>query len=174
MANCELHPGKVTVCSRFKKGKCKMTRQTTIYKKSDVAKKWYVVDASDKTLGRLASEIAVILMGKNKPEFTPNFDCGDFVIVVNCSKVWLTGNKINKKMYYDNKSHNYGGLRTRSAKEMLQNYSTEMVRRAVWGMLPKGSLGKQMIRKLFVYEGPEHDRQDRKPIEVELTAKREK
>ena len=175
MANCELHPGKVTVCSRFKKGNFDiMTRQTTIYKKTDVAKKWYVVDASDKALGRLASEIAVILMGKNKPEYTPNFDCGDFVIVVNCSKVGLTGNKLNNKMYYDNKSHNYGGLRTRSAKEMKEHYSTEMVRRAVWGMLPKGSLGKQMIRKLFVYEGAEHDRQDRKPVEVELTAKREK
>ncbi len=81
-----------------------MQRQTTIYKKSDVTKKWYVVDAADKPLGRLASEIAVILQGKNKPQYTPNFDCGDFVIVVNCSKVWLTGDKIHKKNYYDNKS----------------------------------------------------------------------
>ncbi|MFA6829170.1 MAG: 50S ribosomal protein L13 [Bacilli bacterium] len=151
-----------------------MQRQTTIYKKSDVTKKWFVVDASDKPLGRLASEIAIILMGKNKPEYTPNFDCGDFVIVVNCSKVWLTGNKLTQKMYYDNKSGTYGGLRTRQAKVMKEKYSTEMVRRAVWGMLPKGSLGKQMVRKLYVYEGAEHEKQDKKPIEVELTAKREK
>lgn len=151
-----------------------MQRQTTIYKKTDVAKKWYVVDATDKPLGRLASEIAVVLMGKNKPQYTPNFDNGDYVIVVNCSKVWLTGNKLTKKMYYDNKANSYGGLRTRSAKVMRQNYSTEMMRRAVWGMLPKGPLGKEMMKKLYVYAGPEHDRQANKPIEVELTAKREK
>lgn len=151
-----------------------MQRQTTIYKKSDVTKKWYVVDAADKPLGRLASEIAVIIQGKNKPQYTPNFDCGDFVIVVNCSKVWLTGDKIHKKNYYDNKSQTYGGLRVRSAKVMKKDYPTEMVRRAVWGMLPKGPLGKQMIKKLFVYAGPDHQKQDRKPIEVELTKKREK
>lgn len=151
-----------------------MFRQTSIYKKSDVVKKWYVVDATDKPLGRLASEIAVILMGKNKPEYTPNFDNGDFVIVTNCSKVWLTGDKIHKKMYYDNKSGTYGGLRTRSAKVMKKQYSTEMVRRAVWGMLPKGSLGKQMLRKLFVYAGADHEQQARNPIAIELTAKREK
>jgi len=150
-----------------------MQFQTTVYKKSDVAKKWYVVDATDKPLGRLASEIAVILMGKNKPEYTPNFDCGDFVIVVNCSKVGLTGKKLTKKYYYDNKAGSYGGLRVRQAKVMREQYPTEMVRRAVWGMLPKGSLGKQMIRKLFVYAGPEHDKADKKPIEVELTAKKE-
>ncbi|MCI1734622.1 MAG: 50S ribosomal protein L13 [Bacilli bacterium] len=151
-----------------------MQRQTTIYKKNDVTKNWYIVDASDKPLGRLASEIAIILMGKNKPEYTPNFDCGDYVIVVNCSKVWLTGDKIHKKMYFDNKSGTYGGLRTREAKVMKKVYPTEMVRRAVWGMLPKGSLGRQMVRKLYVYADANHDKQDKKPIEVELTAKREK
>lgn len=151
-----------------------MQRQTTIFKKSDVSKKWYVVDASDKPLGRLASEIAVILQGKNKPQYTPNFDCGDYVIVVNCSKVWLTGDKIHKKNYYDNKSQTYGGLRVRSAKVMKKEYPTEMMKRAVWGMLPKGPLGKQMIRKLFLYAGPDHQQQSRKPIEVELTKKREK
>lgn len=151
-----------------------MQRQTTIYKKVDVAKRWYVVDATDKPLGRLASEIAVVLMGKNKPEFTPNFDCGDYVIVVNCSKVYLSGNKLNNKFYYDNKSQSYGGLRTRSARVMKESYPTEMMKRAVWGMLPKGPLGKQMAKKLFVYAGAEHDRQDKKPVEVELTKKREK
>ena len=151
-----------------------MQRQTTIYKKTDVAKNWYVVDASDKPLGRLASEIAVVLMGKNKPQYTPNFDNGDYVSVVNGSKVWLTGNKIHKKMYVDKESNNYGGLRTRSAKVMKKEYPTEMIRRAVKGMLPKGPLGKEMIKKLFVYAGPEHDRQAHNPIEVELTAKREK
>lgn len=151
-----------------------MQRQTTIYKKNDVSKKWYVVDASDKPLGRLASEIALILMGKNKPQYTPNFDNGDYVVVVNCSKVWLTGDKIHKKLYFDNKANNYGGLRTRTAKVMKKSYPTEMMRRAVKGMLPKGPLGKEMLKKLFVYAGPEHDRQANKPIEVELTAKKEK
>ena len=151
-----------------------MQRQTTIFKKTDVAKNWYVVDASNKPLGRLASEIAVVLMGKNKPQYTPNFDNGDYVIVVNCSKVWLTGDKIHKKLYFDNKSNNYGGLRTRTARVMKKEYPTEMIRRAVRGMLPKGPLGTEMLKKLFVYAGPEHDRQAHNPIEVELTAKREK
>ena len=151
-----------------------MQRQTTIYKTSDVSKKWYIVDATDKPLGRLASEIAIILMGKNKPQYTPNFDCGDFVIVINCSKVWLTGDKIHKKMYYDNKAESYGGLRTRSAKVMKKEYSTEMLKRAVWGMLPKGSLGQAMVKKLFVYSTEQYDKQDKKPVAVELTKKREK
>ncbi len=151
-----------------------MQHQTTIYKKHDVEKKWYVVDATDKPLGRLASEIAIILQGKNKPQYTPNFDCGDFVIVINCNKVWLTGDKIHTKNYYDNKSHNYGGLRVRNAKFMKKHYPTEMVRRAVKGMLPKGNLGREEIKKLFVYAGPEHEKQDKQPIEVELTKKREK
>ncbi len=151
-----------------------MQHQTTIYKKHDVPKQWYVVDATDKPLGRLASEIAIILQGKNKPQYTPNFDCGDFVIVINCNKVWLTGDKIHTKNYYDNKSHNYGGLRVRNAKVMKKHYPTEMVRRAVKGMLPKGNLGREEIKKLFVYAGPEHEKQDKKPIEIELTKKREK
>ena len=149
-----------------------MQRQTTIFKKTSVTKKWYVVDAADKPLGRLASEIAVVLMGKNKPQFTPNCDCGDFVVVTNCKKVWLTGNKIHGKNYYDNKSQTYGGLRVRDAKTMKKHYSTEMVRRAVKGMLPKGPLGKEMLKKLFVYEGAEHQKQDKQLIEVELTKKR--
>ena len=151
-----------------------MQRQTTIYKKTDVAKKWYVVDATNKPLGRLASEIAVVLMGKNKPQYTPSFDNGDFVIVVNCSKVYLTGNKLIGKTYYDNKSNNYGGLRARSAKVMLEKYPTEMIKRAVSGMLPKGPLGKEMLRKLFTYSGAEHDKQDKKPVEIELVAKKER
>lgn len=151
-----------------------MQRQTTIYKTNDVSKNWYIVDATDKPLGRLASEIAIILMGKNKPQYTPNFDCGDYVIVINCSKVWLTGDKMRKKMYYDNKAESYGGLRVRSAKVMVEQYPTEMLRRAVWGMLPKGSLGKKMVRKLYVYPTDQYDKQDKKPIAVELTKKREK
>lgn len=151
-----------------------MQRQTTIYKTNDVSKNWYIVDATDKPLGRLASEIAIILMGKNKPQYTPNFDCGDYVIVINCSKVWLTGDKMRKKMYYDNKAESYGGLRVRSARVMVEQYPTEMLRRAVWGMLPKGSLGKKMVRKLYVYPTEQYDKQDKKPIAVELTKKREK
>lgn len=151
-----------------------MQRQTTYCKKNDVSKKWYLVDATDKPLGRLASEVAVILMGKNKPEYTPNVDNGDYVIIVNCSKVLLTGNKLQKKNYYDNKSNNYTGLRVRSAKVMVSSYPTEMVKRAVKGMLPKGPLGRDMLKKLFLYKDEKHDRNNVTPIEVELTCKREK
>lgn len=144
-----------------------MLRQTTNAKVGTIKRNWYVVDAADLPLGRLASEVAMVLMGKNKPEYTPNVDCGDFVIIVNAEKVGLSGNKRQTKNYY-NTSQRPGGLRVRSAGEMLKNYPVEMMERAVWGMIPKGRLGRQMIKKLFVYEGPEHKHSAQQPVELPL------
>ena len=144
-----------------------MQRQTTIAKPNEVERKWYVIDATNKPLGRLASEVAVILMGKNKPIFTPNVDCGDFVIIVNAEKVGLSGDKIHTKKYYNNSQYT-GGLRTRTAGEMLEKYPVEMVERSVWGMIPKGRLGRQIYKKLFVYEGPNHKHDAQQPVVYEL------
>lgn len=136
--------------------------KTYMQKKEEVVRKWYVIDAEGKTLGRLATQIATILRGKNKPTYTPHVDCGDNVIIINASKIKLTGNKLDNKIYY-NHSRYTGGLRERTAKEMLEKYPVEMVERAVKGMLPKGRLGRQMIKKLFVYESNEHPHQAQKP-----------
>lgn len=144
-----------------------MQRQTTIAKAQEITRKWYVVDATDKPLGRLASEVAVILIGKNKPIFTPNVDCGDFIIIINAEKVALSGDKEHKKNYY-NVSTQPGGLRTRSSGEMLKNFPKEMLERAVWGMLPKGRLGHQIYKKLFVYKGSQHKHEAQKPEVLEL------
>lgn len=144
-----------------------MQRQTTMAKPQDVTRKWYVVDATNISLGRLASNVAQVLTGKNKPTYTPNIDTGDYVIILNCGKVSLTGNKLKTKNYY-NHSQYLGGLRTRSAKTMVQQYPIEMVERAVWGMLPKGSLGRKMYKKLFVYTGNEHPHQAQKPEVLEI------
>lgn len=144
-----------------------MQRQTTIAHQEDITRKWYIVDAADKPLGRLASEVAVILMGKNKPTFTPNVDCGDYVIIINAAKVKLSGDKIHNKFYY-NVSGYTGGLRKRSAKVMLESYPCEMVEKSVWGMLPKGTLGRKIYKKLFVYEGSEHKQTAQQPEVLEL------
>ena len=144
-----------------------MQRQTTIAKANEIVRKWYVVDATDKPLGRLASEIAVRLTGKNKPIYTPNVDCGDYIIVVNADKVGLSGDKMNKKNYY-NVSQYLGGLRVRSSGTMLKEYPEEMIERAVWGMLPKGRLGRQIYKKLFVYAGPDHLQEAQNPEKLTL------
>ena len=144
-----------------------MQRQTTMIKNSDLNRKWYVIDASGKPLGRLASEIAQVLTGKNKAIYTPHVDCGDYVIVVNAKDVLLTGDKINNKNYY-NASQYAGGLRVRSAKVMVEKYPTEMFERAVWGMLPKGRLGRQIYKKLFVYAGSEHPHAAQQPETMEI------
>ena len=144
-----------------------MQRQTTIAKQENITRKWYVVDAADKPLGRLASEVAVILMGKNKPTYTPNVDCGDYVIIINASKVKLSGDKVHNKFYY-NVSGYTGGLRKRSAGVMLQDYPYEMVERSVWGMLPKGTLGRKIYKKLFVYADAEHKHEAQQPEVKEL------
>lgn len=140
-----------------------MQRQTTIAKPAEIARKWYVIDAKDIPLGRLASFVAIKLMGKDKPIYTPNVDCGDYVIIINAEKVALNGNnKLKNKKYYNVSGYN-GGLRTRTAGEMIENYPEEMVERSVWGMLPKGPLGRQIYKKLFVYKGPEHKHEAQKP-----------
>ena len=127
-----------------------------------IERKWYVVDASEYTLGRLASEVAKVLRGKNKPEFTPHVDTGDYVIVVNADKVKVTGKKLQQKIYY-NHSDYVGGMRETTLKEMMAKKPEKVVELAVKGMLPKGPLGRQMIKKLHVYAGAEHGHEAQKP-----------
>ncbi|MDM5152966.1 50S ribosomal protein L13 [Bacillus sp. DX1.1] len=142
-------------------------RTTFMAKANEVERKWYVVDAEDKTLGRLATEVASILRGKNKPTFTPHIDTGDHVIIINAEKVHLTGNKLNDKIYYRHTNHP-GGLKQRTALEMRTNYPVQMLELAIKGMLPKGRLGRQMSKKLNVYAGAEHPHQAQKPEVYEL------
>jgi len=139
-----------------------MQKQTTVIKPQDINRKWFVVDATNVPLGRLASKVSFILSGKYKPTYQPNLDTGDYVIIINAEKVLLTGNKLDQKKYY-NVSGRLGGLRTRTAKVMIKDYPVEMVERAVWGMLPKGSLGRQMYKKLHVYAGNKHNQDAQKP-----------
>ena len=136
-------------------------------KKETVTRNWYVIDAEGKPLGRVASKAAVVLRGKHKPTYTPHVDCGDYVIIVNASKVLLTGNKMEDKKYY-NHSQYPGGLRIRTAKEMVERYPEEMVERAVKGMLPKNRLGRSMYKKLFVYAGENHPHMAQKPEEMDI------
>ena len=137
-------------------------KSTFMEKKETVKRNWYVIDAEGVTLGKLAVEVANLLRGKGKVTFTPHVDCGDYVIVVNASKVTLSGNKLSDKMYYNHSGYP-GGLRERNAQEMLENYPVEMIERAVKGMLPKGRLGRSQIKKLFVYAGPDHEQAAQKP-----------
>ena len=132
-----------------------------------IERKWYVVDASGYTLGRLASEVAKILRGKNKPEFTPHVDTGDYVIIVNAEKVKVTGKKMSQKVYY-NHSEYVGGMRETTLAEMMDKKPEKVIELAVKGMLPKGPLGRAMIKKLHVYAGPEHEQQAQKPEELKL------
>lgn len=136
-------------------------------KKETVERKWYVIDAEGKSLGRVAALAATYLRGKHKPTYTPHIDCGDNIIIINAEKVVLTGNKLNNKMYY-NHSQYLGGLRERTAKEMVEKYPVEMVERAVKGMLPHNRLGRQMYKKLFVYTGSEHKHEAQKPEVLEM------
>ncbi len=127
-----------------------------------IEKKWYVVDATGYTLGRLASEVAKILRGKNKPEFTPHVDTGDFVIIVNAANVKVTGKKLDQKVYYHHSDY-VGGMKETTLREMLAKKPEKVVELAVKGMLPKGPLGRQMMTKLHVYAGAEHNHQAQKP-----------
>ncbi len=144
-----------------------MMKNSYMQKKEEVVRDWYVIDAKDVVLGRLASHVANILRGKHKPTYTPNIDCGDYVIIVNASKVNLTGNKLTDKIYYDHSGYT-GGLRERTAREMVENYPVEMVERAIKGMLPKTRLGRQMYKKLFVYAGEEHPHTAQQPKEMKV------
>lgn len=127
-----------------------------------IEKKWYVVDATGYTLGRLASEVAKILRGKNKPEFTPHVDTGDFVIITNAANVKVTGKKLDQKIYYHHSDY-VGGMKETTLREMLAKKPEKVVELAVKGMLPKGPLGRQMMTKLHVYAGAEHNHQAQKP-----------
>jgi len=127
-----------------------------------IERKWYVVDASGKTLGRIATEIASVLRGKNKPTYTPHIDTGDYVIVVNADKIKVTGKKLEQKIYYHHSDY-VGGMKETTLKDMLAKKPEKVMELAVKGMLPKGPLGRQMHKKLFVYAGPDHKHQAQMP-----------
>lgn len=137
---------------------------------STIEKKWYVVDATGHTLGRLSSEIAKILRGKNKPTYTPHIDTGDYVIVVNAEKIKVTGKKMEQKIYY-NHSDYVGGMRETTLAELMAKKPTDVITLAVKGMLPKGPLGRSMITKLHVYAGPDHEQASQQPEELKIKAR---
>lgn len=132
-----------------------------------IQRKWFVVDAEDKTLGRLATEVASVLKGKHKPTYTPHVDSGDYVIVVNAEKIKLTGKKWDQKLYYKHSGYS-GGLTSRTAKETMEKFPTRMVEKAVQGMLPHTKLGRAMAKKLFVYAGSEHKHDAQQPERLEV------
>jgi len=142
-------------------------QKTRMFKKEEIAKKWYVVDANGKTLGRLASRVAIILMGKHKPEYTPHVDTGDYVIVVNADKVVLTGKKLDRKFYYRHSGYP-GGLKMISARQMLRKHPERLIYLAVKRMLPKTALGRRMLKKLKVYASPDHPHSAQKPEPLEI------
>ncbi len=137
-------------------------------KPGDVQRQWHVIDATDVVLGRLASQAATLLRGKHKPIYAPHVDTGDFVVIVNADKVALTGNKRLQKVEYRHSGYP-GGLRSRSYEQLLEKNPRRVVEKAVKGMLPRGSLGRQMLSKLKVYAGPEHPHQAQKPVPYEIT-----
>lgn len=144
-------------------------QKTTFLKKEQTLKnkKWYIVDATDRILGKLAVEIANLLRGKNKADFTPNVDCGDYVIVINSDKVILSSNKSEREKWYSHSGY-IGGLRVRKGEEMIEKYSDELVYNAIKGMLPKNRLSNQIIKKLHVYKTAEYPQKAQKPIEYKL------
>lgn len=142
-------------------------RQTTFTKPADVKRTWYVVDAAGMTMGRLATEVASVLRGKHKPTYTPNVDCGDYVIVLNADKVVMTGNKMEDKKYYRHSMYP-GGLKVRTARVMKEQYPVEWVEKAVYGMLPHTKLGDVQRRHLFVYTGSEHPHAAQQPVELKI------
>ena len=137
-------------------------KTTFMQSKETVVRDWYVIDAKDIPLGRVAAKAATMLRGKHKATYTPHIDCGDNIVIINASEVVLTGNKLDGKKYYDH-SRYVGGLRERTAREMKANYPEEMMERAIKGMLPKGRLGREMYRKLHVYAGSEHPHTAQQP-----------
>ena len=141
--------------------------KTFVTKPAEIERKWWLVDATDKTLGRLASEIAQVLKGKHKPTYAPNVDAGDFVVVINAEKIAVTGRRMDQKVYYRHSQYP-GGLTETKLKDMLQKHPTRPIKMAVKGMLPKNVLGRQMLTKLKVYAGPEHKHQAQQPEVLEL------
>lgn len=144
-----------------------LAMNTFVAKEQELSKKWYLVDARDKVLGRLATQIAVRLRGKHKPIFTPHADTGDFVVVINADKLILTGRKWDKKIYYHHTGY-IGGLKQISAKKLLEKKPGDILRFAVKGMLPKNSLGRRQLKKLKIYTGPDHPHQAQQPDKLEI------
>lgn len=144
-----------------------MKQKTFVTKPAEIERDWWVVDAEGKTLGRLATQIAVILRGKNKPIFAPNLDAGDYVIVINCEKVATTGNKLDDKIYYRHSKYN-GGLSSITLRRQLEKHPDRVIQLAVKGMLPKNALGRQMMRKLKIYAGEAHPHAAQNPKTLEL------
>ncbi|MBQ3376428.1 MAG: 50S ribosomal protein L13 [Erysipelotrichaceae bacterium] len=142
-------------------------RQTTMLKPKEVERTWYVVDGAGKTLGRLSTVVASVLRGKHKPTFTPNVDCGDYVIVVNADKIVVTGNKLDTKNYYHHSQYP-GGMRIRSMRTMKDKYTVEWVEKSIQGMLPHTKLGNAQRKHLFVYKGSEHPHAAQKPVELKV------
>ncbi len=136
-------------------------------KKGEVPRNWVLVDATDKVLGRLAAHVASILRGKTKPEYTPHADVGDFVVIINAGKVKLTGNKLDQKMYYHHSGY-IGGIKSKSAKQLLEKKPEDVIKHAVKGMLPKNTLGRAMFKKLKVYAGEQHPHEAQMPQEINL------
>lgn len=142
-------------------------RQTFMANESNIDRKWYVIDAEGKTMGRLSSEVASILRGKHKPTFTPHVDCGDHVILINAEKIYLSGNKAEDKIYYRHSNHP-GGIKSISAGELREKNPVRLMETSIRGMLPKGSLGDKMFKKLHVYAGAEHPHTAQQPENYEL------
>ncbi|HIN73167.1 MAG TPA: 50S ribosomal protein L13 [Gammaproteobacteria bacterium] len=141
--------------------------KTQSFKQTDIKESWILVDAEDKTLGRLASSLASRLRGKHRPEYTPNADLGDYIVVVNASKITVTGDKLNQKKYYKHSGYP-GGIKSKSLKEVIKNSAEDAIRMAVKGMLPKNKLGKKMLTKLKIYKDAEHPHQAQNPSIVDI------
>jgi large subunit ribosomal protein L13 len=139
-----------------------MKMRTYVPKEGEISREWVVMDAADQVLGRLATEVASILRGKNKPDFTPHLDTGDFVVIVNAERVKLTGAKLDDKVYYRH-SGRPGSLKSETARERLDKHPERVIQAAVWGMLPKNRLGRKLLKKLKVYAGPEHPHEAQQP-----------
>jgi large subunit ribosomal protein L13 len=141
--------------------------RTFIPKKDDIEQKWWLVNAEGKILGRLATEVADLLRGKKKPQFTSHLDTGDFVVVVNAEKVRVTGRKLDQKTYYSHSQYP-GGIKAETLKDLLERKPEEVIKRAVWGMIPKGKLGRAVYKKLKVYRGPSHPHEAQNPHEYQI------
>ncbi len=144
-----------------------MKIKTYTPKQDDIQREWFVIDAKDQTLGRLATQVAVLLRGKHKPIYAPHMDVGDFVIIINADKIRVTGNKLDQKVYYRHSGYP-GGIKSRTLREQLNRFPDRVIRTAVRGMLPKNSLGRHMIKKLKVYAGDKHPHQAQQPRVYEL------
>lgn len=144
-----------------------MKIKTYTPKQDDIRREWFVIDAKDQTLGRLATQVAVLLRGKHKPIYAPHMDVGDFVIIINADKIRVTGNKLDQKVYYRHSGYP-GGIKSRTLREQLNRFPDRVIRTAVRGMLPKNSLGRHMIKKLKVYAGDKHPHQAQQPRVYEL------